>query len=233
MAFSALKRTLLAGATAVALGTAAFGITTFSVAGAQQAVTPTPSRRPPAAATAPASAPVTPGAPLRGQGRQRIQQFWDTVAAKLGLTPERLRQAIAEARAEQGLPRFGSGGPGSSNHFRGPASPGGRFSLDQVASALGISADQLRQEVPGKSLADVARAHNVDPTRVAEALKSAATIRIDQAVSAGRISANRAAELKQRTSARVDQLITRPSRVRSDQPRRPSQVPSGTSGVRP
>ena len=178
-----MRRGLVVGAAALALGGAAFG-----VAGAQQVPTPTPG----------AAAQAGP----RGDHQQRMQQFLDTVAAKLGVTPDRLRQAMAEARAELGLPDRRPGPFGG---------PGGmlRHGLDVAAQAIGITPAQLRQELPGKSLADVARAHNVDPARVAGTLKADANARIDQAVSAGRLTADQAAQLKQRAATQIDQLMTR------------------------
>jgi hypothetical protein len=90
--------------------------------------------------------------------------------------------------------------------------------FDAAARAIGISPDQLRQELPGKSLADVAKAHNVDPTAVANAIKADATARIDRDVSAGRITAERAAQIKQDLSDRVDRMMTR--QVPADAPQR-------------
>jgi hypothetical protein len=105
----------------------------------------------------------------------------------------------------------------------GPAS-------DAAAKAIGISADQLRQELPGKSLADVAKAHNVDPKKVADAIKAELTTRIDQAVANNRLSADRAAQMKQHLSEQVDQMMNHqlPQRPAAGQPGRP-----GPSGSRP
>jgi hypothetical protein len=149
--------------------------------------------------------PTAPGA----GGQARHEQFLAAVAAKLNVTPERLRQAMDEARQELGLPERsakpgGPGGPGG-----GPGRGGFGMGLEAAAQALGISVDQLRQELPGKSLADVARAHNVDPTTVANALKSEATARIDQALGAGRITADQATQMKQGLNDRIDQQVNR------------------------
>ena len=60
--------------------------------------------------------------------------------------------------------------------------------FDEAAKAIGISVDQLRRELQGKSLAQVAQDHNVQPSAVAQALKNAANAHIDQAVQSGRKS---------------------------------------------
>ena len=52
--------------------------------------------------------------------------------------------------------------------------------LAVAAQAIGITPQELRQELPGKSLADVAHAHGKNPADVATALKTAANQHIDQ-----------------------------------------------------
>ena len=191
MASNGLKRAIAAlalGGAVLALG----GVAADRVA-AQQTPTPT--------------APTTPGAAQQG----RHEQFLAAVAAKLNVSPDRLRQAMEEARQELGLPEK-SGGP------RGTGRGGFGLGLEAAARAIGISPDQLRQELPGKSLADVARAHNVNPTAVANALKSEASTRIDQAVSAGRITADQATQMKQRLNDRIDQQMN--AQVPADAPLR-------------
>ena len=79
--------------------------------------------------------------------------------------------------------------------------------LDAAAQALGISVDQLRQELQGQTLTQVAQAHDVDPSTVANALKQAASARIDQEAAAGRIPGDQVDAAKQRVSDRVDQMM--------------------------
>jgi len=186
-----LKQFIAAGAAALLLGGAAIGI-----ASAQQTPTPT---RPPAAQG-------TPGVPgqQRGPGQDQRDQLLARVASKLGIPVDRLQQAFSDARQELGIPDrpqgFGPGGPGR----RGP---GGE--LMGAAQALNMQPEQLRQELQGKTLTDVARAHNVDPTTVANALKTKASQRVDQAASAGRIPADQVATAKQQANQRIDELMTR------------------------
>ena len=78
-----------------------------------------------------------------------------------------------------------------------------------AAQAMNLQPDQLFQELPGKTLTDVARAQNVDPTVVANALKTQASQRIDQAASAGRIPADQVAAAKQQANQHIDELMTR------------------------
>jgi hypothetical protein len=157
-----------------------------------------------------------------------MQQFWEAVARRLGITPERLQQAISEARTELGLPaqdgprwRGGPGGPG------GPAAParpgaGGvrvRLAIDVAAQTLGLTPEQLRQELAGKSLADLARARNIDPARVVQAMRDNAFQRIDQAAADGRIQASEVAGLKERTSQEIERFVNQALPARGQGPR--------------
>ena len=149
-----------------------------------------------------AAAQATPTPTPSGQAPSGYQAFVDALARRLGVTSANLQQAISQARADVGLPANGQGfGPGGRG--RGGFGP----DLTTAAQAIGISADQLRQELPGKSLAQVAQAHGKNPTDVANALKNAANQRIDQDVTAGRLPSDQAAQRKQQASQRIDQLM--------------------------
>jgi len=148
----------------------------------------------------PAAGPATASAQPERAGR-----FMDVVAGKLGVTPERLRQAFAEARQELGAPerhhRGGSFGP----RVRGMIENG----LRVAAEAIGISLEDLRRELPGNSLAGVARTHGVDPQRVSAALTTSAHARIDTGTAAGRITQEQAVRIKERVGEMVERLMTR------------------------
>lgn len=181
----AVRRSILAGGVVLIVGGAAIG-----VASAQQPTpTPSPGTTPPAQATP----------------RPGYHAFLEALARRLGITPERLQQAITEARNDVGLPQRGPGF-GFGKHGRGFFPGGVNFSL--AAQAIGISVDQLRQELPGKSLAQVAQAHGKNPSDVANALKNAINQRIDQTVAAGRLTTEQANQAKQQAAQRIDQLMT-------------------------
>lgn len=188
------KRGLIAAAAAVALVAAALG-----VAAAQQAPqTQTP--------TTTSSAQTSPQ-PTR-------QAFLDALAKRLGITTDQLQQAMKDARTDVGLPAEGGFGPGfEGHHHAGRPGFGGRGlfheGLEAAAQAIGITPDQLRQELPGTSLTQVAQAHGKNPSDVATALNTAVNQRIDQAVTNGRLTADQAAQRKQEASQRIDELMTR------------------------
>jgi len=176
---------MLAGTTVLVLAGSAVGI-----ASAQTTPTPTPN--------------------AVGQQRPDAQAFLDALAKRLNITSAALQTAIGQARTDVGLPADGGGFPfGPGGH--GPGGPGGGRGfggdLTTAAQAIGITADQLRQELPGKSLAQVAQAHGKSATDVANALKTAANQRIDQDVTAGRLTADQATQRKQQIAQRIDQMV--------------------------
>jgi hypothetical protein len=152
-------------------------------------------------------------APLAG----RRDAWLKAVADKLGVTPERLDQAIQDASKEVGLPlpllvppaKLATGVPGEPGQS-------GTFSirvdsdLATAAKAMGISEDQLRTEAANKSLTDVARAHNVDPKVVAEALKAQRRADIDKAVADGKLPSTFADRLKSHLDDEIDRLMRLP-----------------------
>jgi hypothetical protein len=167
--------------------------------------------------------------PVPGQQSQKAQRpdfqaYLDALAKRLNITTATLQQAMRDARTDVGLPPDGpGGGPGFGRGpgGRGPSGPRGfgpGGDLSATAQAIGISADQLRQELPGKSLAQVAQAHGKTASDVATALKNAANQRIDQEVSGGRLTADQATQRKQDLAQRIDQLV---NEVRPTPPARP------------
>ena len=114
------------------------------------------------------------------------QKFIDSLAQKLGVSSQQLQTDISQARQDAGLPAnggFPGGAPG-----RGPGGPGRAFSrgfgfdFQAAAQALGITPQQLRTELQGTSLAQVAQAHGKSATDVASALKNAAHSQIDSRI---------------------------------------------------
>ncbi len=77
-----------------------------------------------------------------------------------------------------------------------------------AADTIGIEPKALRTAVrDGQSVADVARSHDVDPQAVIDAIVAAANTKIDAAVDAGKIDADRAATMKEKVPVRVTKLV--------------------------
>jgi hypothetical protein len=82
--------------------------------------------------------------------------------------------------------------------------PGLHESFDSVASALGITTDELRDELRnGQSIADIAKAKNVDLDAVVDTLVKDATAKLDQAVQDEMLTQEEADELKAALKKRI------------------------------
>jgi uncharacterized protein (DUF433 family) len=105
------------------------------------------------------------------------------------------------------------------------ATADGHRPLRRAARAAGVVADSIgisRQDLvaalrSGKSIADVAKDHNVDPKAVVDAIVHAADQKIDQAVSNGRLDSDRAATLKNKVETGATKLVdaTKEQRVKA------------------
>jgi hypothetical protein len=84
-----------------------------------------------------------------------------------------------------------------------------------AAATIGISTKDLVSEVrSGKSAAQVAQAHGVDPQTVVDAVVKAGDAKIDQLAKDGRITAERAAKLKDRLPGLVTKIVNRVPKAR-------------------
>jgi hypothetical protein len=77
-----------------------------------------------------------------------------------------------------------------------------------AAQSLGISPDNLLREWPGRSLAEVARAHHREPAAVAAALKADLYTLLDERARNRGQSPDQQAAFQQQLDARIDQLMT-------------------------
>jgi hypothetical protein len=137
---------------------------------------------------------------LKNAAHQRIDQ--DVTDGRLTADQAAQAKQQADQRIDQMMTQVGP-----PNH-QGSGPRGFGRNLDAAAAAIGIPVAQLQQELPGKTLTQVAQEHGKNPADVATALKNAEHQRIDQAVAAGRISADQAAQQKQQADQRIDQQIT-------------------------
>ena len=186
-----VKRTILAAIAAVTITAAGLG-----VVGAQQT---------------PGTTPANDG---RGDRAAMHEKFITTLAGKLGVSVDKLKQGLEDTRQELGLPERKAGGPGG--RFGGPAGL-----LKPAADVLGLSVDELRQKLQGTSLADVAGNKQGD---VVKALTDAANARIDQANKDGKLPSDQVDAAKKQAADRIDQLMTR---VMTPHQRKPDQTQRG------
>src|SRR5215212_8550472 len=154
-----MKRIVLAGIAAVTITAAGVG-----VVGLQQTSAATPTT-------------TNDG---RGDRAAMHDKFMTTLARKLGVSVDTLKQGIEDTRKEPGLPERKAGGLGG--RLGGPAG-----FLKPAADVLGLSVDELWKKLQGTSLADVAGNKRQD---VVKALTDAANTRIDQLNKDGRLSSD-------------------------------------------
>ncbi len=90
-----------------------------------------------------------------------------------------------------------------------------------VLDTIGIDRATLRSELrSGKTIGEIATAHNVEPSAVINALVTGATTKLDAAANAGKITTERAAKIEAKLPARADKLVNswHPRRVRNSTP---------------
>jgi hypothetical protein len=185
-----LKKLLVAGGAVFVLGVAAVGVTVV-----QAQATPTPSAQ-------------------QQNVRDRYEQ---ALANRLNVTVDQLKQAMQDARKDVGLPDRGTKpGPG---FRRGPGGPGFGTGREGMRGFLGQEADAvatlfkedrtaLLNELPGKTLAEVASAHSVSTQDVVNTITKVANDQIDRMAQARNVPADRVNQMKQRTSERVQEFVT-------------------------
>lgn len=153
----------------------------------------------------------------------------EDAARQLGVDPDALSDAlkqalenridaaveagrITEEQADALKERLESGGDvpllGGFGHF-GPHF--GHFghvgSLEAAAGYLGLTASELRERLGDATLAEIAKDRGKSVDGLTKALVTAAEARIDEAVGAGRLTQEQAAELKAALPDRVEALV--------------------------
>ncbi len=129
----------------------------------------------------------------------------NAAATAIGITPQQLHTELAGKSLADVAKAHGKTAADVATALKNAA----HTRVDQAVTAgkIGIDAQTLRTELAGKSLADVAKAHGKNPADVATALKNAAHTSIDQAVTAGKLTADQAATHKTQVDQRIDQQI--------------------------
>jgi hypothetical protein len=159
---------------------------------------------------------------------EESQAILNDAAAELGVTPEKLADALEQALsnrvdaavaagrlteeqaadlkariAEGGVPLLGFGPGFGHRHGHGFA-----MELEAAASFLGLTEAELRAQLEdGKSLADVAEAEGKSVDGLVDALTAAATERLEQAVEDGRLTEAQKEDLLDGLQERITALV--------------------------
>jgi len=173
--------------------------------------------------------PATP-TPTPSPKSEYNQTFWQILAQKLGVTVDKLQQAIRDALKETVGKMLSDGkltreqadkaqsridqltfDRGLFGPFRGGRDLGkwgarfafGQAELDAAAAKLGMTTQDLMAELrQGKSLSKVAKEKNVNPDDLKAAIVAAVTAQLDQAVKDGKLTQAQADQIK----AQVEKL---------------------------
>lgn len=185
---------------------AALAINPLGIAGAQ-----TGTSTPPTTAAAQPGPTSDPGAARRA-GKDGPQQILDDTLNDLvskGTINQDQANAVRDglkSRIEAWRSQHGGRGPGRG----GPGVDLKRDLIGTAAQTIGITPEQLMTEhKAGKTLAQIAQAHGVDPQKVADAIIAKISADIDKAVADGRLPADRAAKMKQELAKRVPEMLNR------------------------
>jgi hypothetical protein len=156
----------------------------------------------PGAATAQTGTTATTAAPGTTAPKQ-VPQFVTDALKKLvdaGTINQSQADAVSAALAAAQPPRPPGDGPGRGDH-RGP-------NLAVVAKAIGMSEADLKTALDsGKSVADVAKAHHVDPQKVIDALVADAQTHLAADVTSGRLTQAQADAMKAQLTQRITDFV--------------------------
>lgn len=145
-----------------------------------------------------ASATPTPGE--SDERRSRIDGALKGLVEDGTITQEQADQ-VAERLADSGV---AGGGPHVGRWAGGPFG----MALDEVAEALDMSRDEVESGLAdGKSVKELAEEQGKDVGEVVDALVAAAGEQIDQAVEDGRLSQERADEIKGQLEERLTEVV--------------------------
>ena len=188
----------------------------------------------------------TPTPPPAAQQRtQAATDFINRLAQNLGIGADRLRAALQQTalqevdaalgrgditaqQAQQARERINAGEIGKLGFGIGRGGGRGGFGLgasrDQLAQFLGVTAEQLRTELNGRSLAQVVQAHGRSRDQLIQFLTTTAQQQMAAAVQAGRLTQQEADQRLANLRSRIEQMV--------DEVRQPGQrirpAPSGT-----
>jgi polyhydroxyalkanoate synthesis regulator phasin len=137
----------------------------------------------------------------KGVDKQKvIDALVAAASARIDQMKAQLPQRMAEMVERDGLPRHEGRHRGPGRSMVNP--------LDDAATALGISAQELRTELEaGKSIATIASEKGKSLDEVKAAMIRDAMARIDQAVTDGKLTAEQGAAWKADLSQKIDRIV--------------------------
>lgn len=124
---------------------------------------------------------------------------------------DKVAETLDEKLPQRGHGGMAPGGPGGAGGFgMGRGLMGGLMGdIEALASTLKMTTDELHTAMhEGKTLAEIAEEQGVSSDTVVDAIVKAATTRIDEAVTAGRLTSEQAAQVKSGLEDKVTTFVT-------------------------
>jgi hypothetical protein len=148
---------------------------------------------------------------IGGKGKQSREQHLKDVLAPLvanGTITQAQADAVIKA-IQDAAPAMGGKGPGPGPRFGLGFGFGElRQGLDTITNTIGVSKQDLFKALAsGQSIADVAKAHNVDPQKVIDALNAQAKAALDKAVAAGVMTQDQANQALLKAGKAIQDLV--------------------------
>jgi polyhydroxyalkanoate synthesis regulator phasin len=162
------------------------------------------------------------GATVFGPGSATAQESTTETVADSDDRSQRWREVLdplvedgtlTEAQADTVADHLATTLPGHRGHFlgRGP----GLASFEAAADIIGIDTAELREALAdGATLAEVAEDNGVDVETLVDGLVAALNEKVDELMADGRITEDRAAEIKESAPERIENFVNAQVRLR-------------------
>lgn len=152
---------------------------------------------------------------------ERVRENLQELVDKDTITTDQA-DAVAETLATKAAERDPGKGKGRGHH-----GPGMGFH-DDIAEALGLTQEQVQEGFEaGKSLAEIAEEHGISRDDATAKLITAGAAKIDAAVEEGKLTTEKAAEMKEKLPERVEKMLDMTPGTKGDRPRRGGQPGEG------
>ena len=168
---------------------------------------------PPSPEFGPPPPPPPPPLPSRPSRRQMLGRRGATAAVATGLVAGGIAGGYIISHAASPSPAATANPSTGAEHQHHEGVPGAGSAartqdLQQIADAIGITSAQLQSEMSaGKTIAAIAKEHNVDPAKVITTLVTDENAEIDAAVKSGQLTQAQATQMKGETTQRVTDLV--------------------------
>ncbi|PID54362.1 MAG: hypothetical protein CSA58_11410 [Micrococcales bacterium] len=164
----------------------------------------------PPAASSTVSAAEDSSDPKHSAAAERIKTDLRGLVENGGITDEQAT-AVADTLAERAGQRMDRpGGPGGRHGPRGQHGVIGGTGLDAVAAVLGLGTDELRDELGGRTLGEIADEAGVSRGDVVRAIVDAQAERISERVTEGDLTQDRADDIIAELEHRAEDMLDRP-----------------------